>query len=71
MRKQEILETNLDTLSQATELVTKVVKNIAGEEISTTLKGEIFSSNDIRHAVAARLQSNFILSNKGVSQHDS
>lgn len=68
MLKQELVDTNLTTLVQVTELVTKVIKSIAGDNISNTVQGQLFSSNDIRHAVAAKLQSNFMVVKKGVNK---
>lgn len=54
--QKEIKETNLTTLAHANELASKVIMKVAGEEVATTVEGEILSSNQIRHAVAARMQ---------------
>lgn len=56
MQKQEIEDTNLETLSHATELASKVITKVAGEAVATTVNGEIFSTADIKNGVAAKMQ---------------
>jgi len=60
-------ETTLETLSQVTELSTKVIAKIAGEEISTHIGGEQFHRDRIRHAVAASLQKHLAKNKGGVA----
>lgn len=56
----DIAETNLKTLSHANELASKVIARVAGEAVATTVNGEILTNNQIKHAVAAKMQACFI-----------
>lgn len=49
-------DTNLETLSHATELASKVITNVAGEAVANTVDGQLMSPTDIKHAVAAKMQ---------------
>lgn len=59
----EVMEKNVKVLSHSTELASKVIEKIAGNEISNTVNGETMSGKEIQRAVAAKLQS-AILNNK-------
>lgn len=63
--QQEITETNLTTLAHANELASKVITKVAGEEVATTINGEILSNNQLKHAVAAKMQSCLLTGNVG------
>mgnify|MGYP005840224409 CR=1 FL=1 len=60
----DVEKQNLKVLSHGTELASKVIEKIAGNEISNTVNGEQFTGKEIQRAVAAKLQS-AILNNKG------
>lgn len=62
---QEITETNLNTLAHANELASKVVAKVAGEAVATTVNGEILTNNQIKHAVAAKMQACFMTGEGG------
>lgn len=64
---KDTFNTNLSTLANATELASKVIHNIAGEAVANTVDGVILTNNDVRHAVAAKLQAN-LTTNKGGNQ---
>lgn len=55
------MKTNLSVLANATEFATAVVRKVSGETISTQVGGKTYSSDDIKHAVAAKLQSGLIV----------
>lgn len=57
---KNIVDTNLATLAHATELASKVITKVAGEAVATTVNGEILTHNQVRHAVAAKMQASFI-----------
>lgn len=59
---------NLSTLANATELASKVIHSIAGEAISNTIDGKVATNNDVRRAVAAKLQGNFTTHKGGNEQ---
>lgn len=54
------IDTNVQTLSQAIELATKVVENVAGDAISNTINGEVATGKEIQRTVAAKLQGAFL-----------
>ncbi|MBE0438355.1 MAG: hypothetical protein IBX57_01115 [Gammaproteobacteria bacterium] len=60
----EVRNKNLMALSHAVELGAKVIRKVAGEEIATTLKGDIVTDQQIKSALSAKIQ-NKILSAKG------
>lgn len=60
----KVFETNLVTLSHATELAAKVILSVAGEEISTSIRGKQQTAADIKSVVVAKLQANLI-ANRG------
>lgn len=64
MSRETVFRTNLQTLTNATELASKVVEKIAGEEIANTVDGKVMVSYDIKTAVAAKLQG-CLMTNKG------
>ena len=49
------------TLANATELVSQIVLNIAGNDISDSLSGSTVTLNTIRSLAQARIQSNLKL----------
>lgn len=53
------------TLSNAVELATKVIRNIAGEDISTHIDGKLFSNQDIKNLITAEMKNVFISNVKG------
>lgn len=61
---QKTVDVNLNTLAQANELASKVIANVAGEAVSTTLNGEIVTNSQLKHAVAAKMQG-CLLTGKG------
>lgn len=52
-----VLEQNLTTLSHGIELAAKVIKKVAGNEVATTVNGVELSNNEIKRAIAAKMQS--------------
>jgi hypothetical protein len=59
----ELTNTNLKTLTHAVELAAKVISKVTGEAIATTVNGEILTHNQIKQAVAAKMQAGLQLSN--------
>lgn len=51
-----LMKTNLQTLAHATELASRIIHEVAGEAIATTIDGKVVTNNQIRHAVAAKMQ---------------
>lgn len=51
---------SLATVANATELAAAVVQRVAGEEVSTHVGGKRFTDADLKHAIAAKLQSGLI-----------
>lgn len=58
-------KTNLKTLSNATELASRVIERIAGNEIATTVDGELMTGKHVQRTVAAKLQSSLLNKKKG------
>jgi hypothetical protein len=52
-----ITKANLTTLAHANEMATQVILKVAGEEVANTLHGEFVNADQIRDAVAAKMQS--------------
>lgn len=65
---KQITETNLNTLAHANELASKVIMAVAGEAVSTTVNGEIMTNNQIRNAVAAKMQACFVTGEGSVKE---
>tara|TARA_B100000929_G_scaffold281326_1_gene260235 strand:+ start:2533 stop:2736 length:204 start_codon:yes stop_codon:yes gene_type:complete len=63
--KDQIAEANLTTLAHANELASKVIAKVAGEAVATTVNGEILTNNQIKHAVAAKMQACLITGEGG------
>ena len=55
----DLVESNLETLAHAIELAAKVIGKVTGEAIATTVNGEILTHNQIKQAVAAKMQHGF------------
>lgn len=64
---KEVRESNMITLANAVELASKVIKNVSGEAISNTVNGKLITNNEIKHAVAAKMQACFV-ANEGVKE---
>lgn len=62
---QDTFNTNLNTLVNATELASKVIHEIAGEAVANTVEGKLLTNNDVRNAVAAKLQANLTTNKAG------
>lgn len=56
--KENLVQTHV-TLANATELAACVFANIAGEEISNKIDGELMDGELLREVVSAKLQSKF------------
>lgn len=54
--KETQFERSLETLANANELATKVVAQIAGEEISTHVNHTHYTHNLLRQTIAAGMQ---------------
>lgn len=60
MSNKTLLKDNLETLSNATELASRVIHSISGEEISNTLEGRVLELTDIKEAVVAKIQGSLV-----------
>lgn len=49
-------ETNLTTLSNAVELGASIIDKVIGEEVSNTVNGVRIKKQEIKDAIAARMQ---------------
>lgn len=58
MRDEDRLNQNIAVLANANDLVTNVILNIAGNEISNKLNGKVIRRGDLQETVAARMQAN-------------
>lgn len=68
MSHKETFQCNLATLANATELASKVIQRIAGEEIANTVDGKVLVAGELREAIAAKLQGCLLTSDGSKSQ---
>lgn len=68
MSNETTFRTNLATLANATELASKVIQRVAGEEIANTVDGRVMVSSDIKEAVVAKLQGSLLTGKGGNAQ---
>lgn len=60
---QNLQDENLKNLSHGVELISQVIINVAGDDVSSTLNGERIHNGLVQSTVAAKLQS-CLLNNK-------
>lgn len=60
----QLRDTNTITLAHATELAAKVILSVAGNEIATTINGQVQSDREIKEAVVAKLQAAILSAKK-------
>lgn len=59
MQTTNVKDDNLIVLANAVELASKVIQNVAGEAVATTIDGKIVSPAELKNAIAAKMQSSF------------
>lgn len=68
MSKQHDFTQSLSTLANATELASKVIHKVSGEEIANTVNGQVLGTTDVKEAVAAKIQGALLTGKGGNAQ---